>query len=136
MLKGLFWVLLPTFATGILVSGYFFIHSCNNFLRSPLVEAQVDSITVHGDDGSVLITDEDQLNKMVRSINRCPRQSTAEMSFADPGNQKMILTYPNDLTEEIVYYGEEQMQIIYDGYLIRINWSLLELGMSEKNISY
>lgn len=81
-------MLLPTIVTGILVSSYFFINSCNNFLRSPLVEAQVDSITVHGDDGSVLITDEDQLNKMVRSINRCPRQSTAEMSFADPGNQK------------------------------------------------
>lgn len=129
-------MLLPTIVTGILVSSYFFINSCNNFLRSSLVEAQIDSITVHGDDGSVLITDEDQLNKMVRSINRCPRQSTAEMSFADPGNQKMILTYPNDITEEIVYYGEEQMQIIYDGYLIRTNWSLLEIGMNEKDIAY
>lgn len=48
----------------------------------------------------------------------------------------MILTYPNDITEEIVYYGEEQMQIIYDGYLIRTNWSLLELGMNEKDIAY
>lgn len=54
------------------ISTYYFLNSCHNFLKSNLIDGEIIKITVlTNNDETIEIEDEDVIDSLVKSVNQC-----------------------------------------------------------------
>jgi len=112
------------------ISTYYFLNSCHNFLKNNLIDGEIIKITfLTNNDESIEIEDEDVIDSLVKSVNQCPRDSTHEWGLESPDG-KMILLKKNNNKITIDYYinsaGEYDFHFnntyIYSNFALNESW--------------
>ncbi|TDQ40719.1 hypothetical protein [Aureibacillus halotolerans] len=119
--------IIPILCITVLVSGVAltyggltFWNSCNNFLREPLIQTNVNVVEMTMNGATHSTQDPEKIDHLVTQINQCQRLNAKEMSFASEPTNSFTL-YSGSDNESLFFYGNESAHFLYDGFYIKTN---------------
>ncbi|WP_408007644.1 hypothetical protein ACJROX_23580 [Pseudalkalibacillus sp. A8] len=107
----------------IFISSMLYDQSCKNIFRKELITYEVSSIEVNLKNSYFTTEDSDEIKEIVDSLNSCPRENAAEISFEKPSGRLLFKRGDDGKAEHLTLKAEDHhYAFLFKGYLINSNY--------------